>query len=71
MPLTGKNKQFNELHKYYTTRNENPLKKMQSLIALCGKLIRVMYKMIKDNVKYDGEKMLEDIHRNRPVLQAA
>ena len=43
MPMVAKNEQFRALHRYYTTRSENPLKKKQSLIALCGKLIRVLY----------------------------
>lgn len=71
LPLAGKNAEFNELHKYYTTRRENALKKMQSLIALCGKLIRIMYTLATKNVKYNGSKMLEDIHRNRPMPLAA
>ncbi|MBM7694741.1 transposase, partial [Peribacillus deserti] len=41
--LVAKNKEFKYLHQYYTTRSERPLKKKQSLIALCGKLIRVLY----------------------------
>jgi transposase len=41
LPLTAKNEEFNLLHKYYTTRDKNPLKKIQLLIALCHKLIRV------------------------------
>ncbi len=43
MPMVAKNKEFQELHKYYTTRKENPLKKKQSLIVLCCKLIRVFF----------------------------
>src|SRR5699024_6454784 len=46
MPLVSKNKEFGEIHKYYTTRRDNPLKKKQSLIAVCCKLIRVLYAML-------------------------
>lgn len=64
LPMAAKNEEFNALHKYYTTRGENPLKKKQSLIVLCRKLIRVAYKMIIENVKYDPIKMLGDIRRD-------
>ena len=64
LPMTAKNKEFNELHKYYTTRKDNALKKMQSLVVLCCKLIKVVYKLVTEDVKYDPEKMLKDIHRD-------
>ena len=63
LPMVAKNAEFNALHKYYTTRKDNPLKKKQSLIALCNKLIRVAYTVITKNVKYDPIKMLGDIRR--------
>ena len=31
--VVGKNEEFKEIHRYYTTREKNPLKKMQSLVA--------------------------------------
>src|SRR6056297_3510741 len=41
IPLLAKNAEFRELHRYYTERTQNPLKKMQSAIALSCRLIRV------------------------------
>ena len=64
IPLLATNDEFRSLHEYYTTRAENPLKKKQSVIALCGKLIRVFYVVLAKGVVYDGQKMLADIHRN-------
>ena len=64
IPLLATNDEFRSLHEYYTTRAENPLKKKQSAIALCGKLIRVFYVVLAKGVVYDGQKMLADIHRN-------
>lgn len=32
--VIGKNEEFRQIHEYYTTRHNNPLKKMQSLIAV-------------------------------------
>ena len=40
---------------------------MQSIIALCGKLIRIMYTLVTKNEKYDPERMLGDIHREEHV----
>ncbi|MEN2467264.1 IS110 family transposase, partial [Ornithinibacillus sp. JPR2-1] len=39
-PLVAHNPTFKALHQHYTTRSEKPLKKQQSLIALCCKLLR-------------------------------
>jgi transposase len=67
MPLVANNKEFQELHKYYTTRAQNPLKKKQSLIVLCCKLIRIFYVLLTKQVEYDPQKMLSDI--KRPIQQ--
>ena len=52
---------FKRLHAYYTTREVNPLKKMQSLIVIACKLLRIIYKILKTGVKYDPYKMQSDI----------
>lgn len=67
MPLVSKNPEFIELHGYYTTRAQNPLKKKQSLILLCCKLIRLFYAILVKGIKYDPQKMLSDIRR--PLIQ--
>lgn len=64
MPVVSDNKEFKMLHEYYTKRKENPLKKKQSLIVLCCKLIRVIYTIMTKNVEYNPEKLLKDINRN-------
>lgn len=66
--LVGKygNQEFQELHRYYTTREKNPLKKKQSIIAMSCKLIRVFYALVTKGVSYDPVKLLADIHRNQP-----
>ena len=63
MSLVGKNPEFGTLHHYYTTRKINQLKKMQSLMAVAAKLIRVFYVMLTKGVEYDSAKMLGDIKR--------
>ena len=55
--------EFKELHVYYTTRADNPLKKMQSLIVIACKLLRIIYTILKKGTVYDPKKMLLDIRR--------
>lgn len=59
--VIGKNSEFKEIHQYYTTRDNNPLKKMQSLIAVACKLIRVFHVILTKGISYDASKMLGDI----------
>ena len=61
--VIGKNEEFRQIHEYYTTRANNPLKKMQSLIAVACKLIRVFHVILTKGKSYDASKMLEDIKR--------
>ena len=61
--VIGKNPEFAAIHEYYTTRSNNPLKKMQSVVAVACKLIRVFYAILAKGVRYDGRKMLNDIVR--------
>lgn len=58
LPLVAKNAEFNAMHQYYTTRKENPLKKKQSLIALCGRFIRIAYTLITRDAEYNPVKAL-------------
>jgi len=64
MPLVAKNSEFAELHHHYTTRKDNPLKKKQSIITISCKLIRILFAILKNNVEYDPDKMMNDIKRN-------
>lgn len=60
------------LHAYYTTREEKPLKKMQSLIVIACKLLRVIFAILKKGISYDPEKLLKDIkHPDRTRALAA
>ena len=55
--------EFKEIHQYYTTRSKNPLKKMQSVIAVACKLIRVFYLILQTGATYDATKLTGDIRR--------
>ena len=56
---------------YYQTRDKNPLKKMQSVVVIACKVLRVFYAILTKGVEYDGEKMLRDIRRPGMSAQAA
>lgn len=60
-PLVVHNRAFKALHEYYTNRQEHPLKKQESLTALCCKLIRVFYAMAIKQCPFDADKMLHDM----------
>ena len=55
--------EFKELHVYYTTKKQDPLKKMQSLIVIACKILRVIYIILKTGTTYDPQKLLKDIKR--------
>ena len=67
--LVGKNAEFKEIHEYYRTRKENPLKKMQSVVAVACKIIREFYTILTKGVDYEPMKMKSD--NRRPQLKAA
>lgn len=69
-PLVAHNLTFKALHHYYTTRPERPLKKQQSLIALCCKLLRVLFVIGQKQCEFDGSKLLRGIPQTEE-LQAA
>lgn len=66
--LIAQNAEFRQVYEYYITRDKDPLKKMQALMAVACKLLRVLYAMLTKGVKYDPVKMLQDI--KRPEMQA-
>ena len=61
--LIGKNAEFREIYEYYRTRKDNPLKKMQSVVAIACKVIRVFYAILTKGVDYDPQKLMSDIRR--------
>ena len=71
LPMTAKNEVFNKLHHYNISQKERPMKKMQSLIALCCRLIRIVYSIITKEQRFDPDRLLKDIHRNGEVPVAA
>lgn len=53
IPMLATNVEFRALHQRNITRAQNPLTKMQSLIALCCKLVRVIFALLTKGTAYD------------------
>jgi Transposase and inactivated derivatives len=70
LTMVAKNPEFRALHVYFTTRRKNPLKKKQSMIALCNKLIRVLFELGRKQKNYDSSKVLGP-HREAQFQAAA
>ena len=61
MSVVSHNESFRQIHEYYMTRTENPLKKMQSLTVIACKLLRIIFAILKKGIRFDPERMLRDI----------
>ena len=55
------NPTFKALHNHYISRTERPLKRQQSLIALCCKLLRVLFVIGQKQCEFDGSKLLQGL----------
>lgn len=62
MPLIRHNEAFKQLHEYYTTRTINPLRKKQSIVVLCGKLLKILHALCKKKVQFDEQQMMKDLY---------
>ena len=61
MPMIRHNEAFRKLHEYYTTRTVNPLRKKQSIVVLCGKLLKVLHGISTKHKAFDAQRMMRDI----------
>ncbi|WP_071393668.1 IS110 family RNA-guided transposase [Bacillus tuaregi] len=61
MPMIRYNEAFRKLHEYYTNRQVNPLRKKQSIVVLCGKLLKVLHGISTKHKAFDAQRMMKDI----------
>lgn len=61
MPMIRHNEAFRKLHEYYTNRSINPLRKKQSIVVLCGKLLKVLHGISTKHKAFDAQRMMRDI----------
>lgn len=58
LSLVAHNPQFKALYNHFKTRQVNPLKKKQALVAVSCKLLRVMFTLATERKMYDPSKVL-------------
>lgn len=61
--LIGKNALFRVVYECYQTCKENQRKKMQSVVAMACKILRVLYSILTKGVDYDVGKLMGGIRR--------
>lgn len=66
--LIKNNKAFKEMHHYFKNRAKNQLSAKASIIALCRKLLRILFAIIHKDIEYDEEKMMKDIKYPKEFL---
>lgn len=67
IPMLATNEAFRAIHQRNLTREKNPLSKMQSIVALCGKLVRVIYAILTKGCAYDAAKLTYDMNLSMKV----
>ena len=65
MCMVKNNKEMKAFHIHYTTRKKNPLKKMQSLMAIAGRISRIFYGMLKNGTDYDPAVVMRDFNKEK------
>jgi len=61
--MVKSNKEMKAYHQYYTTRKDNPLKKMQSLMAIAGKTTRIFFGILKNGTEYDPAIVMKNLNK--------
>ncbi|QAS53392.1 IS110 family transposase [Halobacillus litoralis] len=62
LPLIQNNGAFQELYQYYITRSNNPLKKKEAMVVLCGKLLKIFFGLSNHQVYFNEDRMKQDLH---------
>ena len=58
MCVVANAEEFKTLHEYYTTRADNALRGMQSLMVIMRKLLRIIRKLVLTGEAYDPSKVI-------------
>lgn len=67
MSMVKNNKEMKTYHRYYTTRKKNPLKKIQSLMAIAGRIARIFYGILKNGTDYDPMIVMRDFNKEKAI----
>ena len=63
MCVIANSEEFKALHDYYTTREKNPLKKMQSLMVIMRKLLRIIHRLLLTGEAYDASRIVKQLEK--------
>lgn len=55
--MIAKNKEIKQLYGYLRKRKDNPLKKKQAIVAIIGKILSIIFALVKKEEKYDVKKV--------------
>lgn len=55
--MIAKNEEIKQLYGYLTKRKNNPLKKKQAVVAVIGKILSIIFALVKKQEKYDSTKV--------------
>ncbi|WP_333871791.1 IS110 family transposase [Desulforamulus putei] len=69
--LVARTQEFSLLHHYYTTRSNNPLKGKQSLVAICCKLLRIIFALGQKKMVYDRNMVISQDHPAFKYMESA
>jgi hypothetical protein len=58
----ARTQEFSLLHHYYLTRPNNPLKGNQSLVAICCRLLRIIFALARKGMAYNRDLVLPESH---------
>lgn len=61
LPLIQNNQVFNDLYQYYINREVNPLRKKESMVIICSKLLKIFHGLVQNKVAFDARKMRDDL----------
>lgn len=64
--VTTHSPEWRQLYQYYRTRSDNPLTGFQAYMAIAGKLLRVIYAILRKGFTYDPDKLLSEVKRIPP-----
>lgn len=65
MCVIANSEEFKALHDYYTTREKNPLKKMQSLMVIMRKLLRIIHRLLLTGEAYDASRIVKQLEKTK------
>lgn len=67
LPMIRYNVAFQALYEYYITRPNNPLRKKEAMVVLCGKLLKIAHALCQKKVYFDAQTMMKNLTCLEPL----